>query len=153
VNLIAGKICSIFVQSQISAWSLWTQKAHTPLIMHHASFYDIFSLNIFLIFSIKLGFFKGLVYRLGKWVIQEDAAALILKKWVKKLQKFIRGRAQRQKCSATLAPIQVLALLIFLKSANSLLWVKSFTENPFLSVFASIPTVLETLGSICSSEW
>jgi len=38
----------------------------------------------------------------------------------KNLQKFIRGRAQRRKCSATLAPIQVLALLISLKLANSL---------------------------------
>jgi len=38
-------------------------------------------------------------------VIQGDAAALILKICVKKLQKFIRGRAQHQKYSATLAPI------------------------------------------------
>jgi hypothetical protein len=37
-------------------------------------------------------------------VIVEDAAALILKICVQKLQKFIRGRAQRQKCSATPAP-------------------------------------------------
>jgi len=41
-----------------------------------------------------------------------DAAALILKICLKKLQKFIRGRALRQKCSATLAPIQFQALLI-----------------------------------------
>jgi hypothetical protein len=39
-----------------------------------------------------------------------DAAALILKICVKKIKKIIRGRAQRQKCSATLAPIEVLAL-------------------------------------------
>jgi hypothetical protein len=39
--------------------------------------------------------FKGLVNRLGKLVILGDAAALILKICVKKLQKFIRGRAQR----------------------------------------------------------
>jgi hypothetical protein len=69
-------------------------------------------------------------------VILVDAAALILKICVKKLQKYIRGRAQRQKCSATLAPIQ--ALLISLKSANSLLWVKLFTQNIFLSVFARV---------------
>jgi len=85
-------------------------------------------------------------------VILRDAAALILKICVKKLQYIIRGRAQRQKCSATLAPIQVLALLISLKSANSLLWVIIFTQNTFLCVFASIPTVLETLGSIRSSK-
>jgi hypothetical protein len=70
----------------------------------------------------------------------------------KNLQKFIRGRAQRQKCSATLAPIEVLALLISLKSVNSLLWVIYFIQNAFLCGFASIPTVLETLGSICSSK-
>jgi len=32
---------------------------------------------------------------------------------MKKFQKFIRGRAQRQKCSATLAPIQCQAMLIY----------------------------------------
>jgi len=97
-------------------------------------------------------FIKGPVNRLGKCVILGDAAALILKICVKKLQKFIRGRAQRQKCSATLAPIEVLALLISLKSANSLLWVIYFTQNTFLCVFASIPAFLKTLGSICSSK-
>jgi len=71
---------------------------------------------------------------------------------VKKLQKFIRGRAQRQKGSATLAPIQVLALLISLQSANLLLWAQIFTQNTFLGIFASITTVLETFGSICSSK-
>jgi len=85
-------------------------------------------------------------------VILEDAAALIPKICVKKLQKSIRGRAQRQKCSATLAPFEVLALLISLKSANSLLLVIFFTKDPFLSVFASIPTVLESFGSICGSK-
>jgi hypothetical protein len=45
-------------------------------------------------------------------VILGDAAALILKTCVKKLQKFIRGRVQRQNFSATLAPIQCQALLI-----------------------------------------
>jgi hypothetical protein len=85
-------------------------------------------------------------------VILGDAAALILKICVKNLQKCIRGRVKRQKFSATLAPIQVLALLISLKSANLLLWVIYFTQNTFLCVFASIPTVLETLGSICSSK-
>jgi hypothetical protein len=45
-------------------------------------------------------------------VILGDGAALILKIFVKKLQKFIRGRAQRQKCSLTLAPIQSQATLI-----------------------------------------
>jgi hypothetical protein len=49
----------------------------------------------------------------------------------KKLQTFIRGRAQRQKCSKTLAPIQILALLISLKSANSLLWAQICTQNTF----------------------
>jgi hypothetical protein len=39
-------------------------------------------------------------------------AALILKICVKNITKFIRGRAQREKCSATLAPIQCLAMLI-----------------------------------------
>jgi hypothetical protein len=85
-------------------------------------------------------------------VILGDAAALILKICVKKLQQFIRGRAQSQKCSATLAPIEVLALLNSLKSANSILWVIIFTQNTFLGVFASMPTVLEILGSICSSK-
>jgi hypothetical protein len=57
------------------------------------------------------------------------------------------------KNSATLAPIEVLALLISLKSANSLLWIKFLTQNTFLGVFASIPTtVLDTLGSIYSSK-
>jgi len=65
-----------------------------------------------------------------------DAAALILKICVKKVQKNVRGRAQRKKCSATLAPIQVLALLISLKSANSL-QVKIFTHNILLCVFVS----------------
>jgi hypothetical protein len=60
-------------------------------------------------------------------VILEDAAALILKICVKKLQKF-----------TTLAPIQVLALLISLKSANSLLWVKMITQNTIVCVIASI---------------
>jgi hypothetical protein len=69
-----------------------------------------------------------------------------------KIKNFIHGRVQRQKCSAKLAPIQVLALLLSLKSANSLLWVKILTQNKFLCVFASIPTVLETLGSLCSSK-
>jgi len=46
-------------------------------------------------------------------VILGDAAALILKIRLKKLQKFIRGRAHRQKCSATLAPIQCQAMLIY----------------------------------------
>jgi hypothetical protein len=80
-------------------------------------------------------------------VILGDAAALILKICLKNFQKCIGGRAQRQKCSETLAPIQVLALLISLKSANSLLCVKMFTYYTFLFVFASIPsipTVLET---------
>jgi len=36
--------------------------------------------------------------------------------------------------------------------ANSLLWIKIYNQNSFLCVFASIPTVLETLGSICSSK-
>jgi hypothetical protein len=45
-------------------------------------------------------------------VIQEDAAAPILKICLKKVQKFSRGRAQRQKCSATLAPIQCQAIII-----------------------------------------
>jgi hypothetical protein len=72
---------------------------------------------------------------LGKLVILGDAAALILKICVKKFKKFIRGRVQRQKCSATLAPIQVLALLISLKSANSLLWVIFFTQNKFFMRF------------------
>jgi hypothetical protein len=45
-------------------------------------------------------------------VILGDGAALILKICVEKLQKFIRGRAQREKCSATLAPIQCQAMLI-----------------------------------------
>jgi hypothetical protein len=45
-------------------------------------------------------------------VIIGDGAALIMKICVKKLQKFIRGRAQCQKCSATLAPIQSQAMLI-----------------------------------------
>jgi hypothetical protein len=53
---------------------------------------------------------------------------------------------------AALAPIQVLALLVSLKSANSILWVKVFTQNAFYCVFASIPTVLETLRTICSSK-
>jgi len=61
-------------------------------------------------------------------VIFGDTAALILKICVKKI---IRGRAQPHKCFATLAPIQVLALLISLKSANSLLWVKILTQNLF----------------------
>jgi len=67
---------------------------------------------------------KQLVNRLGKRFIVGDAAALILLKSVKILPKCTRGRAQRQKCSTTLALTQVLALLISLRSlrsANSLL--------------------------------
>jgi hypothetical protein len=45
-------------------------------------------------------------------VILGDGAALILKMCVKKLQNFIRGRAQRQKCFATLTPIQCQTMLI-----------------------------------------
>jgi hypothetical protein len=90
---------------------------------------------------------------MGKWVISGDVAALIRKICVKKLQKFIRTSAQREKCSATLAPIQVLALLIFLKSANLLLWVNFFTRNTFLCVFACIPIVLETLRRLWGSKW
>jgi Na+/pantothenate symporter len=86
-------------------------------------------------------------------MILGDAAALILKMFVKKIQKFISGRAQqRQKYSATLVLIQFLALLNSLKPANSFLWVKICTLNKFVCVFASIPTVLETLGSMCSSK-
>jgi hypothetical protein len=40
---------------------------------------------------------------------------------------------------------KILALLISLKSANSLFWVKILTQNTFLGVFANIPTVLDTL--------
>jgi hypothetical protein len=36
-------------------------------------------------------------------------------------------------------PNQVLALLISLKSANSLLWVNFITQNKILCVFANIP--------------
>jgi hypothetical protein len=42
-------------------------------------------------------------------VILRDAAALIVKICVKKI---IHGRAQRQKCSVTDAPMQYLAILI-----------------------------------------
>jgi predicted ATP-grasp superfamily ATP-dependent carboligase len=45
-------------------------------------------------------------------VILRDAAALILKICVEILQKFIRGRAQHQKCSATLVPNQSQAMRI-----------------------------------------
>jgi hypothetical protein len=45
-------------------------------------------------------------------VILGDGAALILKICVKKLQKFIRGRLQRQKCYSTLAPNHCQAMLI-----------------------------------------
>jgi hypothetical protein len=49
-----------------------------------------------------------------------------------------------QKCSETVAPIQDLALLISLKLAN--------TRLSNLFVFASIPPVLETMGSICTTQ-
>jgi hypothetical protein len=79
-------------------------------------------------------------------VILGDGAALILKICVKKLQKYISGRVQRLKNSATLAPIQVLALLISLKSANSLPWVNFFTQNTFwayLQVYQQFKRPLE----------
>jgi len=80
-----------------------------------------------------------------------DAAALILKICVKNIAKIYSRQGAASKISATLVPIQVFALSISLKSANSLLWV-NFTQTTFLCVFASIPTVFETLGSICSSK-
>jgi hypothetical protein len=70
-------------------------------------------------------------------------APLILKMCGKYYRKIIHGRALHQKCSATVAPIYILALLIFPKSANNAL-----TQNPFLCIFASIPLALETFGSI-----
>jgi hypothetical protein len=47
----------------------------------------------------------------------------------KNLQKFIDARAQRQPCSATVAPIQVEALVISLKLANALLQVQFCTKS------------------------
>jgi hypothetical protein len=64
-------------------------------------------------------------------VIVGVAAALVLEICVKKLQKFIRGRAQRQKFCETLAPIQVLAMLISLKLTNLHLWVQIFTQYTY----------------------
>ena len=46
-------------------------------------------------------------------MILGDAAALILKICLKKLQKFTHGWAQRQKCYATLAPNKFQAMLIY----------------------------------------
>jgi len=65
---------------------------------------------------------------------------------LEQIKKFNRGRAQRQKCSATLTPIQVFALLIFLKLANSLPWVKSFTKNIFFLRFCMYTNSFRDLG-------
>jgi hypothetical protein len=63
------------------------------------------------------------------------------------------GMVQGQKCSATVAPLLVLALLISLGLATTLLWMKIFTQNTLLCVFESIPPVLETrLQSICNAS-
>jgi hypothetical protein len=64
--------------------------------------------------------------------------ALILKICVEKITKFIDGRVQRQKCSATVAPILVLALYISLKSSNTPLWVNFYTQNKIVCVFVSL---------------
>ena len=60
---------------------------------------------------------------------------------------------QRQKCSATVAQIQVLALLNSIKSPNSLLWIDIFSQNTFLCVFVSIPPVLETSRRMFITVW
>jgi hypothetical protein len=54
-----------------------------------------------------------------------DTEALILKICVNNyVKKFIYSRLQPQKCSAMIAPIHDVRLLIFLRSANTLLCVK-----------------------------
>ena len=89
----------------------------------------------------------GPVNRLGKWVILGDAAVLILKICMNKFRKiYSRQGAWRQKCYATLAPIQVIALLISLKSANSLLWLNFFTLNTFFMRFCKYTNSFRDLG-------
>jgi hypothetical protein len=86
-------------------------------------------------------------------VILGDGVALILKIYVKKITKiYSRQGAASKMFRDTSANSSFSPVDFFQKSANSLLWVKIFTQSTFLCVFASIPTVLETLKSICSSK-
>jgi hypothetical protein len=50
---------------------------------------------------------------------ENESAGLIMNRREKQIKNFIRGRAQRLKCSATEAPMQCLALLISPKLANA----------------------------------
>jgi len=66
-----------------------------------------------------------------------------------KSQKFIHSSAHCQKCSA----IHVLALSIYLKSENTLIWVKFCTQNAILCVIVKlISPVLDALRGLCTAR-